>query len=68
MNALAFAKILESQRDATENQIKQLEEGRMKLYRVAKGGRDIDVTQEQIQVLRNQVNELNRAIAICQQP
>jgi len=67
VNSSAFATILESQRDATENQIQQLEQGRMRLYRVVAGGRDVDVTQEQIRVLRNQVTELTRAIALCRQ-
>jgi CTP-dependent riboflavin kinase len=60
--------ILESQRDDTENQIQQLEQGRMKPYKVVAGGKDVDVTQEQIRVLRNQVTELTRAIALCRQP
>jgi hypothetical protein len=58
----AAKKMLEGMRDSTENQLRQLADGRMRLFRTSVTGDDVEVTQEQIRVLRIQLNELNRAI------
>jgi hypothetical protein len=54
-------------RDVTEDQIKQLEDGRLKLVRVATDGTAVDVTPEQVSVLRNRLNELNHVIVLASQ-
>ena len=58
----AAKKMLEGMRDSTENQLRQLADGKMRLFRTTVTGDDVEVTQEQIRVLRIQLNELNRAI------
>ena len=58
----AYKKLLEGMRDATENQLRQLADGKMRLFRTSVTGDDVEVTQYQIRVLRSQLNELNRVI------
>jgi hypothetical protein len=67
VNISAFVLTLQGMRDATESHIKQLEEGRMKVLSVDARGKDIDVTHQQIVVLRSQLHQLNRAIAYSSQ-
>ena len=55
-------KLLEGMRDATENQLRQLADGKIRLFRTSVTGDDLEVTQDQIRVLRSQLNELNRVI------
>jgi hypothetical protein len=62
MQSSTYLRILQGMRDVTEDQIKQLEDGRLKLVRVAANGTAVDVTPEQVSVLRNRLNELNRVI------
>ena len=59
---LAYRKMLEGMRDSTENQLRQLADGQMRLFRTSVTGDDVEVTQEQIRVLRSQLSELNRVI------
>jgi len=58
----AYKKMLEGMRDSTENQIRQLADGKVRLFRTGVTGDDVEVTQEQIRALRSQLNELNRVI------
>ena len=58
----AYKKVLEGMRDSTENQLRQLADGEMRLFRTSVTGDDVEVTQEQIRVLRSQLSELNRVI------
>lgn len=58
----AYKKMLEGMRDSTENQLRQLADGKMRLFRTGVTGDDVEVTQEQIRVLRSQLSELNRVI------
>ena len=58
----AYKKMLEGMRDSTENQLRQLADGKMRLFRTGLTGDDVEVTQDQIRTLRNQLNELNRVI------
>jgi hypothetical protein len=58
----ACKKMLEGMRDSTENQLRQLADGKMRLFRTSVTGDDVEVTQEQIRVLRSQLSELNRVI------
>jgi hypothetical protein len=67
VNISAFVLTLQGMRDATENHIKQLEEGRMKVLSIDARGKDVDVTRQQIVVLRSQLHQLNRAIAYSSQ-
>jgi hypothetical protein len=62
MESSTYLRILQGMRDVTEDQIKQLEDGRLRLVRVAANGTAVDVTPEQVSVLRNRLNELNRVI------
>jgi len=57
-----YKKLLEGMRDATENQLRQLADGKIRLFRTSVTGDDLEVTQDQIRVLRSQLNELNRVI------
>ena len=58
----AYKKMLEGMRDSTENQLRRLADRKMRLFRTSVTGDDVEVTQEQIRVLRSQLNELNRMI------
>jgi hypothetical protein len=58
----AYKKMLEGMRDSTENQLHQLADGKMRLFRTSVTGDDVEVTQDQIRILRSQLNELNRVI------
>jgi hypothetical protein len=58
----AHKKMLEGLRDSTEDQLRQLADGKARLFRTSVTGDDIEVTQEQIRVLRSQLGELNRVI------
>ena len=58
----AHKKMLEGLRESTENQLRQLADGKVRLFRTSVTGDDIEVTQEQIRVLRSQLSELNRVI------
>ena len=58
----AYKKLLEGMRDSTENQLRQLADGKTRLFRISVTGDDIEVTQEQIRVLRSQLSELNQVI------
>jgi len=58
----ACKKMLEEIRDSMENQLRQLADGKMRLFRTSVTGNDVEVTQEQIRVLRSQLNELSRVI------
>ena len=62
MESPTYLRILQGMRDVTEKQIKQLEDGDLRLVRVAANGTPVDVTPEQVSVLRNRLNELNRFI------
>jgi hypothetical protein len=55
-------KMLEGLRDSTADQLRQLADGKVRLFRTSVTGDDIEVTQEQIRVLRSQLSELNRVI------
>ena len=57
-----YKKMLEGMRDSTENQLRQLADGKARVFRTGVTGDDVEVTQEQIRVLRSQLNELNRVI------
>jgi hypothetical protein len=59
---------LQAMRDATEDHLKQLDEGGLRLVRVAAGGNDLDVTVQQMAVLASQLNELNLVLAYLSQP
>jgi len=58
----AYKKMLEGVRHSTEDQLRQLADGKVRLFRTGVMGDDLEVTQEQIRVLRSQLNELNRVI------
>ena len=58
----AYKKMLEGMRDSTENQLRQLADGKMRLFRTSVTGDDVEVTQEQIRVLRSHLCDLNRMI------
>jgi hypothetical protein len=58
----ACEKMLEGMRDSTENQLRQLADGELRLFRTSVTGEDVEVTQEQIRLLRSQLAELNRLI------
>ena len=58
----AYKKTLEGMRDSTENQLRQLADGKMRLFRTSVTGDDVEVTQEQIRVLRSHLCDLNRMI------
>ena len=58
----AYKKMLEGLRDSTENHLNQLADGKMRLFRTSITGDEVEVTQEQIRVLRSQLSELNRVI------
>jgi len=58
----AYKKMLEGMRDSTENQLRQLADGKMRLFRTGVTGDDVEVTQDQIRILRSQLTELNRVI------
>jgi len=60
--------MLQAMRDAAEDHLKQLDEGRLRLVRVAAGGNDLDVTIQQVAVLASQLNELNLVLAYLSQP
>jgi hypothetical protein len=62
MESSTYLRMLQGMRDVTEDQIKQLEDGHLRLVRVAANGTPVDVTPEQVSVLRNRLNELNRFI------
>jgi hypothetical protein len=58
----AYKKMLEGVRDSTENQLRQLADGKTRLFRTSVTGDEVEVTQEQVRVLRSQLDELNRVI------
>ena len=58
-----LVRTIQAVRDATEEHVKELEQGRLKLVRVAATGADADVTREQIASLSSLVRELNRVLA-----
>jgi CTP-dependent riboflavin kinase len=58
----AYKKMLEGMRDSTENQLRQLADGKLRLFRTSVTGEDVEVTQDQIRLLRSQLTELNRLI------
>jgi hypothetical protein len=58
----AYKKLLDGMRESTENQLRQLADGKIRLFRTSVTGDDVEVTQEQIRVLGSQLYELNRVI------
>jgi hypothetical protein len=63
MNNTQLVRTLQAVRDATEDHLKELDQGHLRLVRMAATGADVDVTREQIALLSSLVRELNRVLA-----